>query len=255
MRIKLLILILTVNFSSCSNNKEKLPIENIWTDEMAKRHIANREDSSKWDWKIFESDLMSNTNNLGLLFSSGVFPVPKYDILVVNSFNGVGNFGYPGGEGLELKIDNKTILFNSFFVGVNAFNENYVGENKKDEVFFHIVILTDFIDTTNYSHLLSEIISRNHPDYIGQGFYKTKKNKIDYTAFITADRNAYAIINMRLFDLKYGKTILITPQQDGSIRSLQIKSPILSKDEIENYTKGLLEKENIKMFFMAKGNI
>ena len=111
------------------------------------------------------------------------------------------------------------------------------------------------MDTTNYSHVLSEIISRNHPDYIGQGFYRTKENKIDYTAFITADRNAYAIIDMRLFDLKRGKTILIAPQTDHSIRSMQIQSPQLSSDQMEDYTKSLLEKEEVVSFFTAKGNI
>lgn len=249
-------MLLTIFLSCTDRNTQKgTPLENIWNDEMAKNHLTNRKDSTTWDWVLFKNDLTNKTNNLGLPFTSGIFPVPKYDILIANSFKGVGNFGYPGGEGVELKIENKTILFNSFFVGANVFNENYIGKNNQNEVFFHIIVLTDFIDTVNYSHLLSEIISRNHPDYIGQGFYKTLENKIDYSAFITADRNTYAIINMKLFDLKYGKTILIAPQNDGSMRSLQVKSPVLSKDDIEEYTKSLLEKEEIKMFFTAKGNI
>jgi hypothetical protein len=181
--------------------------------------------------------------------------LPKYNLLAENSFKGVGNFGFPGGENSEFKINEKTILFNSFFAGKNHFNENYIDHSEADEIFFQIIILTDFVDTLNYKHLSSEVISRNHPDYFGQGFYKTKNAKIDYVAFLTADRSSYAIINTRLFDLKYGKTILIAPQRNKSLRSMQINSPKLSSKQVEDYTKKLLDREDIKLFFNAKGNI
>ena len=226
----------------------------IWTNEMALEHISNREDSTKWDYDMFNSDL-ANVANYDFPFVSGVFPTPEYDLLGENSFKGVGNYGLSGGEGLEIKVEDKTILFNSFFVGKNSFNKDYLDANQSNEIFFHIVVLTDFVDTVNYSHLLSEIVSRNHPDYIGQGFYKTQDNRIDYSAFITANRNAYAIVNMRLFDLTHGKTILIAPQKDRSFRTKQIKSPNLSSEEIDDYTRSLLKKEEIIRFFSFGGSI
>lgn len=221
---------------------------------MAKKYLASRQDSAQWDWPMFMQD-MEKRDDLDLPFSSGLFPVPNYDVLVENSFEGLGNFGFPGGEELEMYVGHKRILFNSFFVRSNFFNRPYVPKGAADEVYFHLVVLTDYVDTVNYSHLSSEVVPRNHPDYIGQGFYKTLTNRIDYVAFLTADRNAYAIINMRLFDLKNGKTILIAPQSDRSLRSWQINSPVLSSREIENYTKMLLEKEEVKHFFLDKGAI
>ena len=203
---------------------------------------------------MFKNDIAYRTAT-DLPFTMGIFPTPKYDLIVQNSFNGVGNYGLTGGEGYEYKIDDKTILFNSFLAGANVFNKNQLGDNHKNEIFFHVVVLTDFVDTVDYSHCMTEVLSRNHPDYIGQGFYRTRNNRIDYAAFITADRDAYAIVNMRLFDLTKGKTILIAPQKDGTFRTLQIPSPRLSSMEIEDYTKTLLDKEVSRSFFTAHGNI
>lgn len=254
MKIHLLLLIVIILQSCNQENKNPDSKLVVWTNEIALEHISNREDSTKWDFDMFHNDL-ANKTDFDFPFVSGVFPTPKYDLLGENSFKGVGNYGLSGGEGLEIKVEDKIILFNSFFVGENSFNKDYLDVNQSNEIFFHIVVLTDFVDTVNYTHLLSEIISRNHPDYIGQGFYKTKDNRIDYSAFITANRNVYAIVNMRLFDLTHGKTILIAPQKDRSFRTKQIKSPNLSSEEIEDYTRTLLKKEEVVRFFSFGGNI
>ena len=60
---------------------------------------------------------------------------------------------------------------------------------------------------------------------------------------------------MRLFDLEDGKTILIAPQKDMSLRSMQIKSPDLSNKGIDTYTDELLKDEEVIQFFTKKGNI
>ena len=115
--------------------------------------------------------------------------------------------------------------------------------------FFHIVVLTDSIDSETYQHLGSQTLSRNHPDYLLQGFFETTAGSIEYIAFQTANEDAFAIVNMRLFDLRKGKTILIAPHQDGSFRSMQIDSPPLSAETVDPYTDELLKKENVVDFF------
>ena len=140
----------------------------------------------------------------------------------------------------------------SFFVKHNVLNQDRL-KDMKDEVFFQVLILTD---TLNNDQLTGNIItSRNHPDYLGQGFVKTINNRIDYAAFITAENNAYAIINTRVFDLRFGKTILIAPQKDKTLRSLQIESPKMSSDMIINYMESLLKDEKALKFFENKDNI
>ena len=254
MKIKtaLLFLIFVVVFSHCTTKEQSN--KNFWTTEKSFKHLLDRQDSSTWDLDLFKEDLKNLNNNLHLLLEYGVFPEPKYDLIGKGSFTGLGNYSAPGGEAYEYKIENKTILYNSFFVSKNELNKMFLGD-KKDEVFFQIIILTDLVDTVNYSHSSSQVLSRNHPDYIGQGSFKTKNNKIDYLAFITANRNSYAVINMRLFDLQMGKTILIAPQTDKSFRSLQIKSPQLTKDELDEYTEKLLTQNEIRDFFTKNGNI
>jgi len=99
-------------------------------------------------------------------------------------------------------------------------------------------------------------ISRNHPDYLGQGFIKTKNSRIDFLAFQTAESNNYAIINTRIFDLGLGKTVLIAPQKDRTLRSLQILRPPTSSDLIKVYTEEKSLKDKRVMAFLQKdGNI
>lgn len=228
--------------------------DSFWTDAKNRQRLLDREDSTKWDMEMFANDTANMHQETQLPISNGVFPVPFYDLAGKGSFKGLGNYGLPGGPGMEKKSGNKTVLYNSFFVNRSDVNRDYTGEGK-NEIFFQIIVLTDFVDTVDYSHLKSEIVSRNHPDYVGQGFYITRNSKITYTAFITAGRDAYAIINMRLFDLTRGKTIVIAPRKDGTFRSMQVKSPALSSETIDSYTDKLLKEPAIMRFLQAPGNI
>src|SRR5690606_27036925 len=105
-------------------------------------------------------------------------------------------------KGFGLK-DKKTIC-HSLYVNNNGVNKEFI-KDRPNEVFFTIAVLADSIDLKRYTHTDVSITSRNHPHYVGQGFVKTKSNEIDFVSFLTADRNDYAIVNMRLFDLRIGR--------------------------------------------------
>lgn len=79
---------------------------------------------------------------------------------------------------------------------------------------------------------------------MAKGYYKTQKNTIDFNAFISGDRDAYAIINERIFDLTIGKMIFIVPQKYGSLRSMQIEIPLLSIEKTKEYVEQLLKENN-----------
>ncbi len=233
-------------FYACANKENAVDVkeENTYLNPRPEY----REDFHTWDSAMLMEDL-ENRYNFDMPFTSGVFPEPAYDIAGKESFKGIGSIGYLGGEGYELKAGDKTILFNALFAKANPFNTEFIPVSEADEVFFHIMVATDYVDTVAYSHTMNEIVSRNHPDYLGQGFFKTFDNRIDYSAFITADRKSYAIVNMRLFDLSKGRTVLIAPQKDGSLHSMQIHSPFLSSKEVEAYSKSLIEEEKVRDFF------
>ncbi len=142
----------------------------------------------------------------------------------------------------------------SFIVEKNELNKNRLND-KKDDVFFQIIVLTDTTDNENYALHQSAVLSRNHPDYLGQGFIKTQSNRIDYLAFQTAENDAFAIVNTRLYNLNFGKTILIAPQKDKTLRSLQIKSPQMTSLSLKKSTEDLLNQKEIIDFFQKEGNI
>lgn len=153
----------------------------------------------------------------------------------------------------SLELGDKVIIHHSLYVSKNNANRQFI-PSKPNEVFFTILILTDTIDTAKLSHTNVDITSRNHPHYTGQGFVKTRSNEIDFVSFITADRNAYALVNMRLFDLRIGRIILISPKNDGTLRSLQLESPIMSSDEMNDYVKNLLNKDQEVIEFFTKSD-
>lgn len=233
-------------FNSCK--KEDNTSEIFWTPAKAEEHYKNQNDSLKWDNNMFSIDLKSVNDKYNLPMTYGVFPVPKYNLLGANSFKGLGSAGN------QKKIKSKDILYRSFYVKKNDLNKKELGA-KKSRVFFSIIVLTDTLDLKNYNLSSSVVISRNHPNYVGQGMYKTKNNKIDYLAFETADNNSYAIVNMRLFNLKFGNTILIAPKKDKSLRSLQIKMPLTEFEELDRKIDSLIKEDYVIDFFTENNNI
>ena len=246
MRNKITILLFAMFIIGCSKKQlnEKTDNRNTWSKAKRFEHIKNTKDSTTWNEEMLEDDKqLIGIGDFGP-FELGAFPVPKYDLIVKESFKGLGN------KSGEFKIQNKKLLMNSFFVAQNELNKSRLND-KKDEIFFQIIVLTDTISSENQSLVLS----RNHPDYIGQGFFKTKNNRIDYFAFQTAEKNAYAIINTKLFDLSFGKTILVAPQKDKTLRFLQITSPELTSDLITEYTNELIMEEEAIQFLLKESNI
>lgn len=245
--IKIIALSSSLIFINCGVKPKNKSFE--WNLEKEKIHNENRNVFSLRDIKTWEADLKNLTEEKSEPLLDGVFPVPDYDS-VDSTFSGLGSKGE--WKGLQLK--NKTLIHHSFFISKCDVNKQFI-PTKEDEVFFTIISLTDSIDLKNFSHTSAGISSRNHPHYIGQGFVKTKKSQVDFLSFITADRNAYAVVNMRIFDLRIGRIILIAPQKDGTFRSLQLDSKILSSDEINTYVTDLLKEERVISFFTESGNI
>lgn len=224
-----------------------------WNEKKERQHLINRQDSSTWDYEMLYRDIEDAKGIDSKPFRFGVFPVPKYSLLGENTFQGIGI----GSFYRRIENSGNNVYCTFFAVNKNELIKQYIPKGKKNEIFFTIMVLTDIkIDTINYSHSKNQMISRNNPDYIGQGFVNTKNGEVDYVAFLTADRNEYAIVNMRLFNLKHGRIILIAPQKDGTIRSLQLKSEqIFSIDNIESDIDDLINQKNVKDFLTSKGNI
>ncbi|MGH1516101.1 hypothetical protein [Chryseobacterium sp. JK1] len=202
------------------------------------------------DFKRMETELKEQSKDESP-FTYGVFPYPIYDSIQKDGFKGVGT----SGNFFGLKLQDKRIVFTSF-IEKNWGNINSHKVKGKDRVFFSVLVLTDFIDDKKYSSSKMHIVSRNFPDVIGQGFVKTSLHKIDFSAFTTPEGDDFAIINMKLYHLKYGNIILIAPQKDGSLRSMQLKNEAdLSTETINPFLQELIKKPEITAFFINKDSI
>ena len=220
-----------------------------WTSEWQKQYIADRENPAKWDSIHYKEDLQRGEEAKHAPLTKGVFPVPNYD-LYAGTFDGIvaANFDIdlPTGQRIACVVsgNHKTSL-----------NESFLGDNDID-FFFIIAVVTDVPrDTVTYDDTFVDGISRNHPDVISEGYVRiSETDRVDFVAFRAANNDAYAIVNMRLFNLNYGSIIVIVPQQDGSLRSMQIKpDEIITFPTLRKYTTSLFtENEQINKFITTR---
>ena len=220
--------------------------------ELRARALADRDDPTHWDMERLQKDIASSASPIPFTF--GAFPVANYDRLGDGSFRGVASSVQPGIQGLFGRVADKKVLAASFAVNPNDWNADLVGEDERFH-FFRILVLTDFVDSEAFSHLGMRVVSRNHPDVIGQGFFRTTQQRVDYCAFQTVEGDAYAIVNLRLFDLRHGRTILIAPQTDGSLRSKQLRTDNPTGENLQAWGDALLATPEARGFFLAQGNI
>lgn len=249
--IRYFVFVVVLAFVCCGRPPGKV---SLWSEEQARNYVLMREDPVTWDFDMLAGDLATDSAGSGdEAMRFGVFPVPEYGLQGEDSFRGLGfrnDFRSFGCEG-------KHLIYSAFFVRRNKFNTSHIPAGKSDEVFFTIAVLSNApIDTIDYSHCVNRITSRNHPHHAGQGRIRSEQQNIDYTAFLTADRNEYALVAMRLFDLRQGRLILIAPQQDGSLRSMQTDPGfVFTQEEIDAVLDEVLERESVRAFFRASDTI
>ncbi|KFF00775.1 hypothetical protein IX39_09185 [Chryseobacterium formosense] len=233
--------IILFNFSQAQNKQLQ---EKIRTKQLK---VQNQENAL--DLKRVTEELKEEKKEMGP-FTYGIFAYPDYDSISKNSFAGLGTL--TNIKGADLK--GKNIAYAGFSEGKSNLNTYRVSEN--DRIFFTILVLTDFVGDKENPKMRTQVVSRNFPDAICQGFVKTSNNKIDFSAFSTLENDEFAIVNMKLYNLKYGNVILIAPQKDGSLRSIQIKSEKnLTSTTLKNFVDELLNRENIIEFFTNKNTI
>ena len=242
----LLFLLLTLIYSQTSLGQE-------WNSEKRDNHVAARQDSSSWDLELYAED--QQVSALGQKFGCinyGAFPTPDYDLIDKNSFGGLSSLSTCYQPYL---LNKKNAVFTSFGYSDNPYYAEKLN-GKEDVSFFTLITVTDTLDMERYETARNQIISRNHPDYIGQGFIKNKTSQIDFIAFTTPEGSDFAIVNTRIFHLDQGRFIVIAPHKDGSFRSLQLNEKPRSMSEIKDFVEGeLLNREHIKSFLTNEKTI
>jgi hypothetical protein len=222
----------------------------VWS-EFEKQHLKNQEDSTTWSKELLQRDIDDSVNNrTHKPFRRGAFPVPKYELAGYYRYKGEGSSGgsFPNYYG-------KRLTYHVYSKGATEATKELLKE-KPNEAFFIIVSLIGYADTAKGLDGGLFILSRNNPDVICQGYFNTQnKDEIDYMAFITGDRQEFAVVNLKLFNLKNGRIILVAPQKDHSLRFLQIHTPLMAANDVQGYLNKLVEQDRIKAFLQSKGSL
>ncbi len=182
-----------------------------WTKEKQDAYAERNVDSTKWNMKMLKVDADMN--------ESYTWPTKP---AISNLPSPVAKYRSPGGtlRNIRLSIKNKAIQGYSIGWAKGDFNEHLFKEGQDPvRIYFNILVLMDDPDEKLRA---GHISSRNHPHYFASGTQKTKIGKVDWAQMALADDSNYAIISQRIFDLNYGRTILVAPQEDGTLRFLQM---------------------------------
>ncbi len=242
----LIIITTSCNLKTEKTEKKDITPEPYWNLEKAKKQALDYNSSEKWETKTLEMEVESLDEyprpDFPLYYSP--FPTPKY--------YSPGN----GNGGIETQIANKNIIGHYAIIAKGEHSEHLFEKFKDTTVKYatYVSILT--ISDGKDSPSPTEASSRNHPNYFSQGSLNTStKSRVDWVALQLADKNAYAVVNGRIFDLRVGRLILVAPQIDGSIRFYQTDAQPMNSEERENYIEKLKTDEKIIEFFKDENNI
>ena len=211
---------------------------NEWTLEKRAEYAKRNDDPSHWDMPMLQQDLEaknSNTWPTNAAISDYPSPVADYD------------WGYCALGNLKVTIAGKRLKGKTIGYASGKYRE-IEDEGCYYNRYFNILYLTDKLETEAGA---SHIVSRNYPHYLSTGKQKTSMGEIDWVQMHRADGDNFAIVNQRYFDLHFGRTLLVIPHKDGSLRMLQLDHcpTSISRDQFAEETRKQLET-----FYLALKN-
>ncbi|CAM4278387.1 hypothetical protein [Flavobacterium terrigena] len=224
---KVLFLIIGIIFFSCKGTKQttlnskntKVPEWNMGT--LNQKSIQNL-DSTKWDLKLFNQDIETYEKYTEIFQSyplnKSPFPVSEYDYAV---------------SSIPFTIEKKGLIFKGVRIGEY---ENTESEKIIDKL--TLLILTN--DKNSEENTLVE--SRNFPYLTAQGTFKIPNNTYDWVFSASPDGYSTLLVNMKLFDLRFGETIIIYPQDNKSFFYDQIKDSPNNYTSFDDFKNAIINK-------------
>ena len=205
--------------------------DNEWTLEKRGEYARRNDDHSKWDMEMLKADLdtaSKRTWPTQPAISDYPSPVADYD------------WGYCSLTRLEVAIGVRRLK--GIAVGYASDKYRPIEDNGcYYNSYFNILFLTDQ-EAPEFD--ASQVVSRNYPHYLSTGKQKTTMGEIDWVQMHRADGDNFAIVNQRYFDLHFGRTLIVIPHKDGTIRILQTEHclPSIRKRQTSEETKMQLEE-------------
>lgn len=188
-----------------------------------KTKAENNQNPSKWNQDLFLKDLQWLKNNNSKPLKNLAFPVERYDTYV---FTKPFNF----------KINN----FN--FSGVSV-GENIGGKEGKMK-FRHDLCLIFFTKDTIRTIDNVDVNSRNSPYLTFQGTFKLNQ-QFDFVGVKSPDEKGFLMVSLKAFDLQFGQTIIIFPNENGSFYYVQLKEKPILNEDYNNFVDRLKTNDKI----------
>jgi len=237
---KLLLITSVILFLSCQEREKSCSVNQTgevakWDVEKLKNRALQHLDTTKWDIKLFNQDI-ETYNKYSEIFQSyplnkSPFPVAEYDYAV---------------SSIPFSIEMDSIVFKGVRIGEY---ESIESDTIIDKL--TLLVLTNDKDAEE----TTLVDSRNYPYLTAQGIFKVRNNEFDWVFSASPDGFSTLLINMKLFDLRFGETIIIYPQKDKSFFYKQIKDSPNNYEYFEDYKKSIINNQRVKKQLVSKKNI
>lgn len=225
----LLLLAFTTLLCTCGR-AQKTP--KPWTTADAANYAHRANDSTTWDQELFAGDLewADEMAEHPLGINGQPSPVPAYD------------WGYVSSTPFFVEIAGKRLAGHRLAYAYDDYRPNNAGDTSA--YYFTAATLLFLTDSEEQYPGTDMIVSRNAPHYLATGQMATSIGPIEWVQMNLADGDNFAIIAQRYFDLKQGRTIVVSPKKDGSLRFLQLDystEGVRSGKEHREYNKAALK--------------
>ncbi|MBU2020010.1 MAG: hypothetical protein KJ941_10245 [Bacteroidetes bacterium] len=222
---QIVIFLVLILFYSCRN--ERISTENsntpiVWNEANLKKKATDHLDSTKWDKTMFKEDI-ENYNQYAKIFNSypinkTPFPVALYDYAV---------------SSVPFTIEKGKRVFKGVKIG------EYVNP-KSDEINFKMTLIVSTGDRNAGENSLVE--SRNYPYLVAQGYFLVRNDEIDWVFTSSPDGQSTLLVNMKLFDLRFGETVVIYPQSNHSFLYQQIDDSPNNYESLKDFKEAISKR-------------
>ena len=227
MSTKLLtIILLSSLLFACTEKSEPIAAPSAetsaWNLETLGLKAQDHSDTSKWDNQMFGQDTAVGRQYRSVFESyplnKSPFPVAEYEYAV---------------SSVPFTIETDSSFYRGIRIGEY---ENF----ESDKVIEKLTLLVYDKEQISEESTMAE--SRNAPYLSAQGYFKLSENTYDWVFASSPDGFSILMLNMKLFDLRFGESIVIYPQADNSFYYDQIADSPNNYADFEDYKKSILEK-------------
>lgn len=222
--IRLALYLFTTLLCACKSlpgaTAQTLATGNEWNATTLKEKAQQQLDRQNWDIPLFQQDVATYTQYAGQFaqypLNNYAFPVAQYDYAVYSN---------------PFTIPRASHTFQGVQLGEYANPES-------EEIITRLTLWVYSSDDATAPDTF--VSSRNYPYLTAQGYFPVNGQNYNWVFHSTPDGYASLLFSMKLFDLRFGPTILLFPQPDYSFVYLQLEESPDTFSDFEAYVNSVL---------------